>query len=48
MSRDRFSLFDLFRRFPDGAAAECWFEQQRWPDGQRFCPDARDALQLFY
>ena len=24
--------------FPDDAAAEAWFEAQRWPEG-RFCPD---------
>ena len=29
---------DLFKMFPDDAAAERWFEAQRWPDGQ-FCPD---------
>ena len=25
--------------FPDDAAAERWFEAQRWPNGERFCPD---------
>ncbi len=25
--------------FPDDAAAEEWFEAQRWPDDRRFCPD---------
>ena len=25
--------------FPDDAAAERWFEEQRWPDGIRDCPD---------
>ena len=26
--------------FPDDkAAAEQWFEDQRWPNGERFCPD---------
>ena len=33
------SVIELFRMFPDNAAAEQWFEEQRWPDGQRFCPD---------
>ncbi len=28
---------ELFKMFPDDAAAEKWFEEQRWPDG-RFCP----------
>ena len=25
--------------FPDDAAAEKWFEEQRWPNGERFCPE---------
>ena len=25
--------------FPDSAAAEAWFEEQRWPNGERTCPD---------
>ena len=25
--------------FPDDKAAEKWFEEHRWPDGERFCPD---------
>ena len=25
--------------FPDDAAAEAWFEEQRWPNGERYCPD---------
>lgn len=29
---------ELFRRFPDEAAAIRWMEDVRWPDGQRFCP----------
>ena len=32
------TLAELFRRFPDNAAAERWFEAQRWTQG-RFCPD---------
>lgn len=34
-----FSFFELLDRFPTDAAAEQWFEQQRWPDGIRVCPD---------
>ena len=33
------SIVELFRMFPDDEAAEKWFEDQRWPNGQRFCPD---------
>ena len=33
------SIVELFRMFPDDEAAEKWFEDQRWPDGRRFCPD---------
>ena len=33
------SLVQLLDRFPTDAAAEEWFEQQRWPDGVRICPD---------
>lgn len=29
------SVFELFERFPDEAAAEAWFVSQRWPDGVR-------------
>lgn len=32
------TVIELFRLFPDDAAAEAWFETQRWPEG-RFCPD---------
>ena len=35
--REGISIIELFRMFPDDAAAERWFENQRWPDG-RFCP----------
>ena len=31
------TLSQLFDRFPDDAAAENWFVQERWPDGMR-CP----------
>ena len=37
--REGISVVELFRMFPDDAAAEKWFEDQRWPDGERFCPD---------
>ena len=30
------SLVEMFRMFPDGAAAEAWLTEQRWPDGV-FC-----------
>ncbi len=36
--REGLPLPQLFAQFPDDAAAERWFEAQRWPDG-RFCPD---------
>ena len=36
--RDGISLVELFRMFPDNAAAEKWFEAQRWPNGIA-CPD---------
>ena len=36
--REGLTVIDLFRMFPDDAAAERWFEEQRWPEG-RFCPD---------
>ena len=32
------TVMELLRKFPDDAAAERWFEAQRWPEG-RFCPD---------
>ncbi len=33
------TVVELLLLFPDDAAAEAWFEQQRWPSGDRFCPD---------
>ncbi|MDE0044518.1 MAG: hypothetical protein OXU19_01455 [bacterium] len=30
------SLIELFDQFPDDVSAECWFEDQHWPD-ERFC-----------
>ena len=35
--RQGISVVELFQLFPDDAAAERWFEQQRWPDGP-ICP----------
>ena len=32
------SIFALTEMFPDEAAAERWFEEKRWPDGERSCP----------
>ncbi|MCY4086440.1 MAG: IS1595 family transposase [Actinomycetia bacterium] len=37
--REGLSIVELFKMFPDNDAAERWFEQQRWPDGIRDCPD---------
>ncbi len=31
--RQGISVVELFHMFPDNAAAERWFEQQRWPNG---------------
>ena len=36
--REGLTVIELLRMFPDDAAAERWFEEQRWPEG-RFCPD---------
>ena len=36
--RKGITTIELFRLFPDDAAAEKWFGDQRWPEG-RFCPD---------
>ena len=33
------SIIEAFDMFPDNATAEAWFEEQRWPGGERFCPD---------
>ena len=42
-SRNDLSLFELFEMFPDNATAERWLENERWSDGQRFCPDCGSA-----
>ena len=36
--REGLTVIELLRMFPNDAAAEKWFEKQRWPEG-RFCPD---------
>ncbi len=36
--REGMTVIELLKMFPDDAAAEKWFEAQRWPEG-RFCPD---------
>ena len=33
------SIKDFFQQFPTDSDAEQWFEEQRWPDGKRTCPD---------
>ena len=35
--REGITLVEMFRMFPDDAAAQKWFEEQRWPDGAH-CP----------
>ncbi len=37
--RTGMTVMELLRLFPDDAAAERWFEEQRWPGGERHCPD---------
>ena len=37
--RNGMTVMELLKRFPDDATAEAWFEDQRWPNGERFCPD---------
>lgn len=36
------SIPELLRKFPDDAAAEAWFVEQRWPDGVA-CPHCGDT-----
>ena len=36
--REGLTIIELLEMFPDDAAANRWFEDQRWPEG-RFCPD---------
>jgi len=37
--REGLTIIDLFKMFPDDEAAEKWFEDQRWPEGRKCCPD---------
>jgi len=37
--RTGMTVIELLKLFPDDGAAERWFEEQRWPNGERFCPD---------
>lgn len=37
--RKGLTIIELFKMFPNDAAAEQWFEDQRWPNGQRCCPE---------
>ena len=41
-------MIDLFRMFPDEEAARRWFEETRWPNGERYCPHcgAMDRVQV--
>ena len=36
--RQGLTVIELLKMFPDDAAAERWFEEQRWPEF-RLCPD---------
>lgn len=36
--REGISLIELFNRFPNEAAAEAWFENERWGESGMFCP----------
>ena len=40
--RKGLSLIEMMRLFPDDAAAERWFYEQRWPDGL-CCPRCGDV-----
>ena len=37
--RQGIGMLKLFEMFPDEKAAIQWLEEQRWPGGERFCPD---------
>jgi len=37
--RQGISVMELFRMFPDEAAARKWLEEIRWPEGERHCPN---------
>ena len=36
--RQGISIMELFKMFPDEAAARTWLEKIRWPEGNRHCP----------
>ena len=36
--RQGISAIELFKMFPDEDAARQWFEETRWPGGERYCP----------
>ena len=36
--REGMSAIELFELFPDEQTAHEWFENLRWPDGERVCP----------
>ena len=36
--REGIGLAELFDMFPDNDSARKWFEEVRWPDGNRYCP----------
>ena len=44
--RNGISDFELFRMFPDDAAAEKWFESVRWADGVRCAHCDSDNIQI--
>ena len=37
--RTGMTVMKMLTMFPDDATAERWFEDQRWPNGTRYCPD---------
>ena len=37
--REGITVPQLFNMFPDDETAERWYEEQRWPGGNRECPD---------
>ncbi|MYH57343.1 MAG: IS1595 family transposase [Boseongicola sp. SB0675_bin_26] len=37
--RKGITIVQLLKMFPDNDTAERWFEEQRWPNGERHCPD---------
>ena len=39
--RQGISLIELAEMFPDESSARQWFEERRWPDGVRPCPDCK-------